>query len=407
MSNSPHIYSQSYLGFSPFGIAHSCSKKLINDSKFIDLTNYGTPIHHNFWADFEVNLVSEYDENFTFNKNYRDIYIHLEEVSLIIGRSFADNLLELRRKFPFYEKSFLKQLKIKGIKSVTINNDDIHTFWSRVSKNTVLEGVNFSHLYKDVNCPALLSTFDWLRGSLSRIDSKNDRELISKISIIFLGADHKTMTPMQIFYLSCKLLSPNFYIINSVDLNQKFGLMKNISFPSKIETTDFLYKSSDEFDHPHLELPSYFGRIYSKQFFGLCLNVKTASSETLSTYRPTFSKIFLLTSSLDSHLIKVKVHSFGLTIRYDNILMVFFNSSINPDYKKLLTNEYGDFETRPPRMVGATYFINENGQEVISYNQVFGNGIAALYSKESRDVDVKPLVDSHFVGNISSLFYGR
>ena len=64
--------------------------------------------------------------------------------------------------------------------------------------------------------------------------SESLRELIHALSLIFLGGNFKTFTPLQIFYLVSKLIAANYFFFSADGFAKEFLKNINVANPQVI-----------------------------------------------------------------------------------------------------------------------------------------------------------------------------
>ena len=406
-NNSPHIYSHAYLGVTPFSIAHAIGKNRLRDSKFVDCERYVLPNQSRFWADFEVELIRLYDDRFNFINNNRKIVFELVDKKIFLGSCIKDNVLELARKFPAFMASLdRRKLSVNSIDNIEIEKE-LSSLWMKISKNSVYESINFNKVFQELELPLLKATYEWLELSLEGAYGKEERVFLSCISKIFLGLNALKLTPLQLLYLSSKLISKNYFISNFSLLNERFNLEKIDSIPSLLKTDDVKVICDESNPSTLLKINNYYGSLFIENVYLTGVPNSFAPYISEDKYFAISSYKFELDSPTENIIVKQFESSKGndIFIAYDHSLELF-SLSCGPgeipvdvvnrfgrDVKYLSLGRFFFLEIRK----NAIFELKHGGEEQLSlYESVFSEGPQVRY---------KHLSDSHLLGNISSLFY--
>ena len=405
--NNPHIYSHAYLGVTPFAVAHAIGKNRLLDSKFVHCEKYVLPNQSRFWADFEIELIRVYDERFSFKDRNRNIIFEMENKKVFLGSNVKDNVLELGRKFStlmiILQKSNLHINSIDSRKT----EKELTSLWMKVSKNSVYESINFNKIFQELDLPLLKLIYSWLKVSLEGPQGKDERVFISCISKVFLGVNAAKLTPLQLLYLSSKIISKNYFISKFSILNNIFQLEETESVPSFLKTDDAMVICDETNPSGLLKINNYYGSLFFENLY------LTGVPRSFAPYISD-DKYFAISSfeySLEIPQKNILVSQFDsangsdFIIAYDSKLEFFSLSRRHMDISEFLINRV---EGEIKYLGRGNFFFLEIRKKAIFELKHGGEEQLNLYQNVFSDkplVRFKHLCDSHLLGNISSLFY--
>jgi hypothetical protein len=397
--NSPDIRAHSYLGYSPYSIAHACAKNQVQRSRFFKSANLTIPSHHRFWSSFEVDLISNYNNCFDFPENRREVLFKMPCMNVLLGKSVEDNILELRRKFPNFEELYLKE-RSRNEQLISVLEIDLLDIWMRISKHSHLESINFNEILNECENLLVHDLYNWFTGSFLGQKFNNERELIRALSLTYLGVDHKNFTSIQIFYLASKLVSVNYFFPCFDNIATSFDLITDISMPKLIMSNKVDILQSESFEALLIESDGYFGKTFSdRAFFCGIGDSVNYMGEVNKQYLVNKSHFFLIDSSLGRVIVNSSWDFFCLS--HSSVLEVYSESEVSVCEAKVF--DASALEVNDPQE--KFYTLNDRKPKAYEINTSSISASKLISDCPVPGVSVKTLNDSHLLGNVSSLFY--
>lgn len=403
-TNSPVKSTHCYLGFSPFVLGHSISKNILDKSRFFETGAVSTPIQHCFWSEFEITLLT--------GPKYREAFLEFEvpvslsfaQKKVILGSGVETSLRELRRKFPRLEAKFKNAIFSKEDMAMLENN--LNQVWLSVSKHSHIEAVDFNKILSNINNPLINTLIDWLTEALAGNELHLERSFINITGLIFLGTQMKELSRIQVFYLISKALCKNYFISNFAQLICSLGLNKSITAPKVLRSEKVLVQKMDYKDRDVRDLGNfcvktdgYFGTSYADKVY---INGVSNDHQLFDTKLDNYQVINVQVLKNDGIDNKLLIE----TNENENILTVFFRDKAFI-FSEEKVSSYREFSLEDRDFDHRFYLLASEGKNLYALNHanVPPSPALELGNNDGRYL-IKALNDSHYIGNISSMFYG-
>ncbi len=403
-TNSPVKSAHCYLGFSPFVLGHAISKNILDKSKFFETDAVSTPIQHCFWSEFEITLLTGSKYREVFLEFDTPVSLNFAQKKIILGSGVETSLRELRRKFPRLEAKFNNAIFSKD--DMALLEKNLNQIWLSVSKQSHIEAVDFNQILSNINNPLINTLIDWLTEALAGNELQLERSFINITGLIFLGTQIKELSRIQVFYLISKALCKNYFISSFAELICAFDLNKSISAPKVLQSEKVLVQKMDDKDRDDLHLGNFC--VSTDGYFGTSYVDKIYVSGVSSDYQLFETKIdnyqvinvqVLKDDGVDNQLL-VEMNG------DEDILSIFFRDKAFI-FSEEKVSSYRDFFIEDRDFDYRFYLLGSVAKNLYKLNHANVPPSAALeLGINDRKYLIKALNDSHYIGNISSMFYG-